>query len=361
MELGHICISKSDDDVESPESSDRTGGAPMSCGMNCAFSGKEQRNSDSKEREESVRRLVSLIFLYLVVMSIQIVGGLKANSLAVITDAVHLLTDVAGFSVSLMAIKISSLDADPRNSYGFKRLEVLGALLSVQLIWLVSGVLIHEAVERLLSRTREVNGEIMFLISAFGFFVNLFMFIWLGHGHNDHHHHHHHHGCKHNESEETDLLRGGSGKSSKMMNINIQGAYLHVMADMIQSLGVMIGGAIIWAKPQWLLVDLICTLVFSAFALSATIPMLKNIFSILMESVPGNVDIAKLERGLRHINGVQDVHDLHVWEITVGRIVLSCHVLANPGASPRDILSDVRNFCRKAYGIHHVTVQVEPE
>ncbi|XP_010521897.1 PREDICTED: metal tolerance protein B-like [Tarenaya hassleriana] len=357
MELGQVYISKSYDGVEPPESSDEIGGVAASCGMACAFSRQEQSNSDCKEREESTRRLFSLMFLYLVVMSVQIVGGLKSNSLAVITDAAHLLADVAGFSVSILAIKISSWDADPYSSYGFKRLEVLGALLSVQLIWLVSGVLIHEAVERLLSRTREVNGEAMFFISAFGFCVNLVMVMWLGHGHNDHHHHHH---CKPRESEEeTDLLSGGSGKSSKAININIQGAYLHVMADMIQSLGVMIGGAIIWAKPQWLVVDLICTLVFSAFALAATVPMLKNVFRILMESAPGNVDMTKLERGLRRINGVQDVHDLHVWEITVGRIVLSCHVLAIPGASPREILSDVRNYCRKAYGIHHVTVQVE--
>ena len=158
-----------------------------------------------------------------------------------------------------------------------------------------------------------------------------------------------------------DPLKGGMEEksSSKEMNINIQGAYLHAMADMIQSLGVMIGGGIIWVKPKWVLVDLICTLVFSAFALAATFPMLKNIFGILMERAPRDLDIEKLERGLMRINGVKVVHDLHVWEITVGRIVLSCHVLPEPGASSLEIINDVRNFCRKTCGIHHVTVQVE--
>ncbi|KAG2308556.1 hypothetical protein Bca4012_082359 [Brassica carinata] len=355
MELEHIRISKPDDEDEETEEA-----IPLSC----AFTRQERCVSESREREESIRRLSSLIFLYLIVMSVQIVGGYKANSLAVMTDAAHLLSDVAGLCVSLLAIKVSSWEANPRNSFGFKRLEVLAAFLSVQLIWLVSGVIIYEALQRLLSRSREVDGEIMFGISAFGFFMNLVMVIWLGHNHSHHHHHHHNHPHSHKEDEdeeEMDPLKGGIEEkpSSKEMNINIQGAYLHAMADMIQSLGVMIGGGIIWVKPKWVLVDLICTLVFSSFALAATLPMLKNIFGILMERVPRDIDIEKLERGLRRIDGVKVVHDLHVWEITVGRIVLSCHVLPEPGASSIEIITDVRNFCRKTCGIHHVTVQVE--
>ncbi|ESQ51451.1 hypothetical protein EUTSA_v10016787mg [Eutrema salsugineum] len=364
MELEQIHISKPNDDeeIESPSKTEET--IPLSC----AFTRQEHCVSESREREESIRRLSNLIFLYLIVMSVQIVGGFKANSLAVMTDAAHLLSDVAGLCVSLLAIKVSSWEANQRNSFGFKRLEVLAAFLSVQLIWLVSGVIIYEAIQRLLSRSREVNGEIMFGISAFGFFMNLVMVVWLGHNHNHHHHHHHHHHVHKEEEEkeeEMDPLKGGfeekPSSSSKEMNINIQGAYLHAMADMIQSLGVMIGGGIIWVKPKWVLVDLMCTLVFSAFALAATLPMLKNIFGILMERAPRDMDIEKLERGLRRINGVKVVHDLHVWEITVGRIVLSCHVLAETGASSKEIVSNVRNFCRKTCGIYHVTVQVESE
>ncbi|CAH2060149.1 unnamed protein product [Thlaspi arvense] len=367
MELEQIRISKPDDEEETESPSKTEESLPLSC----AFTRQEHCISESKEREESIKRLSSLIFLYLVVMTVQIVGGFKANSLAVMTDAAHLLSDVAGLCVSLLAIKVSSWEANPRSSFGFKRLEVLAAFLSVQLIWLVSGVIIYEAIQRLLSRSREVNGEIMFGISAFGFVMNLVMVIWLGHNHSHHHHHHHHH---HNhdhchkeegeeEEEEMDPLKGGFEEkpSSKEMNINIQGAYLHAMADMIQSLGVMIGGGIIWVKPEWVLVDLLCTLVFSAFALAATLPMLKNIFGILMERAPRDLDIEKLERGLRRIDGVKVVYDLHVWEITVGRIVMSCHILPEPGASSQEIVSNVRNFCRKACGIYHVTVEVESE
>ncbi|KAG7568478.1 Cation efflux protein cytoplasmic domain superfamily [Arabidopsis thaliana x Arabidopsis arenosa] len=367
MELEQIRILKPDDEeeMESPSPSkteEILGVVPLSC----AFTRQEHCVSETKEREESIRRLSSLIFLYLIVMSVQIVGGFKANSLAVMTDAAHLLSDVAGLGVSLLAIKVSKWEANSRNSFGFKRLEVLAAFLSVQLIWLVSGVIIHEAIQRLVSRSREVNGEIMFGISAFGFFMNLVMVLWLGHNHSHHHHHHHHHQHHHKEvvaeeeEEEMNPLKGEKS-STKEMNINIQGAYLHAMADMIQSLGVMIGGGIIWVKPKWVLVDLICTLVFSAFALAATLPMLKNIFGILMERVPRDTDIEKLERGLKRIDGVKIVYDLHVWEITVGRIVLSCHILPEPGASPKEIITGVRNFCRKSCGIYHVTIQVESE
>ncbi|KAL1196681.1 Metal tolerance protein B [Cardamine amara subsp. amara] len=371
MELEHIHIVKPNDeeDIESPSQTEEN---RYVIPLSCAFTRQEHCVSESIEREESSKRLSSIIFLYLIVMSVQIVGGFKANSLAVMTDAAHLLSDVAGLCVSLLAIKVSSWEANSRNSFGFKRLEVLAAFLSVQLIWLVSGVIIYEAIQRLLSRSREVNGEIMFGISAFGFFMNLVMVIWLGHNHNhNHNHHHHHHNHQHQHShkemveeekdvEEMNPLKGKK-PSSKEMNINIQGAYLHAVADMIQSLGVMIGGGIIWVKPKWVLVDLICTLVFSGFALAATLPMLKNIFGILMERVPRDIDIEKLEKGLRRIDGVKIVYDLHVWEITVGRIVLSCHILPEAGASPREIVSCVRNFCRKSCGIYHVTVQVESE
>ncbi|KAG2327517.1 hypothetical protein Bca52824_010245 [Brassica carinata] len=286
MELQQIHISKPDhDDEEETESPSRTEEViPLSC---ATF---RQEHCLSQMRTRRIDQKT------------------KANSLAVMKDVAHLLFNVAGFGVSLLAIKISSWEANPRNSFGFKWLEVLAAFLSVQLIWLVFGVIIHEAIQRLLSRSREVSR----------------------HNHSHHHHHHEHQHC--HKEEEIDPLKSGLGEKSpsKEMNINLQGAYLHAMADMIQSLGVTIGGGIIWVKRKWVLFDLLCTLVFSAFALAATLPMLKNIFGILIERAPRGMDLEKLERGLKHINGVNIVHDLHVWEITVGRIIMSCHVLSEP-------------------------------
>uniref|UniRef100_A0A6M2F6X1 Metal tolerance protein B n=1 Tax=Populus davidiana TaxID=266767 RepID=A0A6M2F6X1_9ROSI len=334
----------------------------------CTFSKQESFTVESEERSKSATKLSGLIIFYLIVMAVEVIGGVKANSLAVITDAAHLLTDVAGFSISLFTVWASGWEATSHQSFGYGRLEVLGALLSVQLIWLISGFLIYEAIDRILHKNAGVNGGLMFAIALFGFIINFIMVVWLGHDHSHHACHDHNHDHTHNHEREdlcaTDeagetKLASSSPANTKMLNINIQGAYLHVMADLIQSVGVMIAGAVIWAKPDWLVVDLICTLLFSTFVLFTTLPMLRDIFCILMESTPREISVSRLESGLKCIKGVQDVHNLHVWSLTVGKPVLSCHVIAEPGASSTEILHRIWDYCERTHRIHNVTVQIE--
>ncbi|TYI90671.1 hypothetical protein E1A91_D03G137800v1 [Gossypium mustelinum] len=363
--------------------------AELKC-FSVSTSRQENITLESKERQKSASQLSGLIIFYLVVMLVEIVGGMKANSLAVLTDAAHLLTDVAGFSISLFTVWASAWKATSNHSFGFSRLEVLGALISVQLIWLVSALLIYEALNRLLHDKQKVDGALMFAIAAFGFFINLIIVLWLGHDHShhvfgnnhhhhhhvhlhdhhhhqehlhDHHHHHEHHDheggkpCDLTEEDETSLVT--STPKTKILNINLQGAYLHVMADLIQSVGVMIAGAVIWLKPNWLIVDLLCTLIFSTFALSTTLPMLRDVFDILMGRTPRDINIDMVEDGIKGINGVESVHDLHVWAITVGKLVLSCHVVAKPGVESKEMISKIRDYCESTYKIHHITVQIE--
>ncbi|CAN6692809.1 unnamed protein product [Malus baccata var. baccata] len=368
---------------------------PSSCV--CVFSRNEHCSLDSKQRSKSATKLSGLVVASLLFMVVEIIGGVKANSLAVLTDAAHLLTDVIGFSIALFTVMASGWEATSYQSFGYHRLEVLSALFSVQLIWLVSGILIYEAVNRILHNKEKVNGQLMFSVAAFGFLVNLIMVVWLGHDHthhacgglgqdhlhdhnHDHHHghnhdHHHHrhshdhnhgHNHDHHKEEESAILEedktslvSNSVEKTKILNINIQGAYLHVIADMIQSVGVMIAGGIIWARPDWLVVDLICTLIFSVFAVSTTISMLKNIYGILMERTPSEIDITGLEKGIKCIKGVQEIHDLHVWALTVGKTVLSCHVTAEPALSFSQMIDEIRVYCETTYRIHHVTIQIE--
>ncbi|XP_057507394.1 metal tolerance protein A1-like [Actinidia eriantha] len=355
-------------DVEMTVASEETSGLSLSlqlpCSRVCAFSTEDSDSSASHQRSKSAVKLCGLIIFYAIFMAVEVVGGLKANSLAVLTDAAHLLTDIAGFTISLFALWASSWAATSHQSFGFKRLEVLGALASVQLIWLVCGILIYEAVDRILYKHARVNGKLMFAIAALGFVINFIMVMWLGHDHS-------HHTCKHkdhnhekeessaqNDEESTNLL-STSAEKTETWNINLQGAYLHVIADLIQSVGVMIAGSIIWAKPDWLAVDLVCTLIFSVLALSTTLAMLRDIVCILMERTPSEIDIACLEKGLLCIKGVRDVHDLHVWAITVGKFLLACHVIAEPGVNSNDILIKVKDYCERTYHIHHVTIQIE--
>lgn len=372
-------------EIEIPIASERLDVLPMkadsSCSSVCPFSGQENSVVASKESSKSAKKLSGLIVFYAIVMVVELIGGIKAHSLAVISDAAHLLSDIAGFSISLFAVWASGWEATPHQSFGYNRLEVLGALASVQLIWLISGFLIYEAIGRILVRNASVKGKLMLAIAALGFVLNFIMVAWIGHDHS-HHHHHHHHGCEssghdHNHhqcqtdhdhgkeeqskitDEENVTLVSSSQTNTNVLNINLQGAYLHVMADMIQSVGVMVAGAIIWAKPEWFMVDLVCTLLFSVLSLSTTLPMLRNIYGILMERTPSEIDISKLENGLLNIKGVQDVHDLHVWAITVGKCVLSCHVVAEPGISSIDLLGTIKHYCEKKNQIQHVTIQIE--
>lgn len=349
---------------------------PNCCDLVCPFSEPGHGGgSESGLRSKSVTKLFGLMVFCSIVMVVEVVGGIKANSLAILADAAHLLTDVTGLAISLFAAWASGWEPTSQHSFGFHRLEVLGALASVQLIWLISGVLVYEAVHRILHKAERVNGKLMFLIAAFGFLINFVMFMWVGHEHHHHHHgscehgdHHHEHDGEElcalaetgegNDEDETEPL-SSSAEKLRILNINLQGAYLHILADLIQSIGVMIAGAIIWAVPSFLVVDLISTLIFSVLVLSTTVPLLKNIVCVLMERVPSEIDLSRLEDGLKSIKGVCSVHDLHVWSITVGKLVMSCHVVPEPGVSSSELLNRIRDYCKRTCRIHHVTIQIE--
>ncbi|MBA0805273.1 hypothetical protein Gohar_004799, partial [Gossypium harknessii] len=148
-------------------------------------------------------------------------------------------------------------------------------------------------------------------------------------------------------------------KPKKRRNINVQGAYLHVLGDSIQSIGVMIGGAIIWYKPEWKIVDLICTLIFSVVVLGTTIKMFRSILEVLMESTPREIDATKLETGLLEMGDVVAIHELHIWAITVGKVLLACHVKIRPEADADIVLDNVIEYIRREYNISHVTIQIE--
>lgn len=353
------------------------GGAP------CGFSDAKTSSREAKERSASMWKLWCGVILCVIFMSVEVVGGIKANSLAILTDAAHLLSDVAAFAISLFSVWASGWEATPRQSYGFFRIEILGTLVSIQIIWLLTGILVYEAIDRLLHGTVEVEGSLMFAISAFGLIVNIIMIFVLGHDHghghghghghdHDHgvsvtthqHHHshdddHHHHG--HEEHNQPLLKTYSSQEEKKRGNINVQGAYLHVLGDSIQSIGVMIGAGVIWYNPKLKIIDPICTLLFSIIVLYTTINMLRDILEVLMESTPREIDATSLERGLCEIDEVVAIHELHIWAITVGKVLLACHVRIRPEADADMVLDKVVDYIKREYNISHVTIQIERE
>ncbi|KAL7149754.1 hypothetical protein ABFS83_05G062400 [Erythranthe nasuta] len=368
-------------------------------GATCGFSDAKSTSKDAQERSASMRKLFIAVALCIVFMSVEVVGGIKANSLAILTDAAHLLSDVASFAISLFSLWAAGWEATPRQSYGFFRVEILGALVSIQLIWLLTGILVYEAIVRIVTETGEVQGFLMFLVSAFGLLVNIVMAVMLGHDHGHGHGHGHDHGhghghdhghdhdhdhdhghghgsdddhlhthevtvTRHGQDHSEPLLsesRVAEQKKKKQRNINVQGAYLHVLGDSIQSVGVMIGGAVIWYKPEWKIIDLICTLIFSVIVLLTTIRMIRNILEVLMESTPREIDATRLEKGLCEMEEVVAIHELHIWAITVGKVLLACHVKVKPEADADMVLDKVVDYIRREYNISHVTIQIERE
>ncbi|KAF3782080.1 Metal tolerance protein A2 [Nymphaea thermarum] len=389
----------------------------QACGAaRCGLSDSKSRSEHASERSTAARKLWMAMVLCLVFMGVEVVGGIKANSLAVLTDAAHLLTDVVAFGISLFSLWASGWEATHRRSYGFFRVEILGTLVSIQLIWLITGVLVYEAINRLIHGNKEVHGGLMFIIAAVGLVVNLVMACLLGHSHghghghghghdhghghghgHDHGHGHgHHHGHGHDHSQGEDAHGHGHDhdneeegdhhlepkedphgsrrlnyvsaaterpndkkKKKKRRNVNVQSAYLHAIGDSIQSVGVMIGGAIIWFKPELRIADLICTLFFSLVVLATTIRMLRSVLEVLMESTPREVDARRLEREICDMEEVVAVHELHVWAITVGKILMSCHVKIKPDADADAVLNNVIAYIQKEHNITHVTIQIE--
>ncbi|XP_019185008.1 PREDICTED: metal tolerance protein A2-like isoform X1 [Ipomoea nil] len=371
----------------------------------CGFADAKTSLKDTQERSAAMKKLCIAVVLCVVFMTVEVIGGIKANSLAILTDAAHLLSDVAAFAISLFSLWAAGWEATPRQSYGFFRIEILGALVSIQMIWLLAGILVYEAIDRLINDTGEVQGSLMFAVSAFGLVVNIIMAVLLGHDHghghghghghdhghgghdhghggHDHghshdgvtivqHHDHHegHSGHNEHESDHTHPLlkacsegeNGSKGGKKKERNINVQGAYLHVLGDSIQSVGVMIGGAIIWYKPEWKIIDLFCTLIFSVLVLVTTIRMIRNILEVLMESTPREIDATRLEQGLCEMEEVVAVHELHIWAITVGKVLLACHVKIKKEADADIVLDKVIDYIKTEYNITHVTIQIERE
>lgn len=386
-------------DVSTEEN--RHGGSKVCGGAPCGFSDAKTSSTEARERSASVWKLWGGVILCFIFMGVEVVGGIKANSLAILTDAAHLLSDVAAFAISLFSVWASGWEATPRQSYGFFRIEILGTLVSIQIIWLLTGILVYEAIVRLLHGTVEVEGSLMFGISAFGLVVNILMIFVLGHdhghgqghshdhGHQEHDHgdsqedmhihgvsvtthQHHHHGHTHGDDHDHDheeqhhqpLLKTYSASEKakeKKRNINVQGAYLHVLGDSIQSIGVMIGAAVIWYNPKLKIIDPICTLLFSIIVLYTTINMLRDILEVLMESTPREIDATSLERGLCEIDEVVAIHELHIWAITVGKVLLACHVRIRREADADMVLDKVVDYIKREYNISHVTIQIERE
>lgn len=354
---------------------------PLKASTSSSFRSSNRRIPLDAAAQRAQRKLQLACVCSLLFMVAEVVGGFLAGSLAIMTDAAHLLSDVAGFCISLFAIWATTLPASSRLSFGFQRAEVIGAITSVLVIWVLTGVLVYAAVERFLeclepNPKERVNGRLMFIVACIGLLVNLVLMQILGHGHShggggSHGHSHggsssskpHGHGHSHGNGSSHDLehghghSHGGSKKKKekKHENLNIQAAYIHALGDFIQSVGVCIAGGLIWYNPSWQIADPIATFVFSILVLGTTVGIVRESIHVLMEGTPEGINSEEIESGLRALPAVLTTHDLHIWSLSAGLPSLSVHVVSE---DPDAALHEAQGFLL-AHGITHTTIQVE--
>lgn len=262
-----------------------------------------------------------------VFMVVEIVVGISTQSLALISDGAHMGTDVLGLGMALAAITLASRPATSQRTFGVYRLEVLAALANGLLLFGVAGYVIWEAVRRIGSPP-EVPGLPLMVVAIVGLIVNLISFR---------------------------LLSAGSKES-----LNVRGAYLEVVSDMLGSVGVIVAAVIIYTTG-WRYADTLVGAAIGLFILPRTWKLMAQALRILMEVAPPGVNVDQARADILAIPGVLDVHDLHIWTVTSGMESASGHVVI---ASPTDlhpVLDRTRDLLRDKYGVTHTTIQCEPE
>ncbi|KAM4028629.1 LOW QUALITY PROTEIN: proton-coupled zinc antiporter SLC30A2-like [Anomaloglossus baeobatrachus] len=244
------------------------------------------------EKEHARKKLYVVCLLFMIG---EVIGGYIAHSLAIMTDAAHLLTDFASMMISLFALWMSPRPATKTMNFGWHRAEILGALLSVLSIWVVTGVLVYLAVERIVSGNYEIEGEAMLITSGCAVAVNIIMGVTLhqtGHGHS--------HGGENTHTH--------SHSNGELHNPSVRAAFIHVVGDLLQSLGVLVAAYVIYFKPEYKIIDPICTFLFSILVLGTTLTILRDVLLVLMEGTPKGVDFNLVKDTLLSINGVRTLY-----------------------------------------------------
>ena len=260
-------------------------------------------------------------------MFAEVIGGILSGSLALLADAGHMLTDAASIALALVAMQFATQRATTERTFGFHRLEILAALINALTLWLVAAWVAMEAYHRFWE-VPEVEGGLMLTVGVIGLFVNVGA-AWILH-------------------------------SSAEDSINVEGAFQHVMADLLGSVGVVISGSLVWAFG-WTLADPIVSVVICILILRSTWSLLAKVVHVLLEGTPEHIDVYKLCSKIEEVEGVTLIHDVHVWTIAPSYEALTAHVLIDPDwQGDLDVLRHrMREIASRDFGISHITLQLE--
>lgn len=291
--------------------------------------GHDHDHGHSHSHSANKKTLTISLIIITVYMAVEVIGGLLTNSLALLADAGHMLSDAVSLFIALMAFKFSSKVADYGKTYGYKRFEILAAVINGATLILISGYIIYEAIERF-QNPPEIQSSGMLIVAFIGLLVNVLV-AWI-------------------------MMRGADVKE----NLNMRGAYLHVISDMLGSVGAIIAALLImffgwgWADP-------LASVIVSILVLRSGYLVTKSSVHVLMEGTPENVEVDKVNEKILKTDGIKSIHDLHIWTITSGLNALTCHAVVNEKMTieESEILLRKVEHELEHMNIHHVTIQLE--
>lgn len=281
---------------------------------------------------ERIRKLRIVLILIASFFVVQLIGGLAFGSLALIADAGHMLTDVAGISLSLLAIGFSRRPATPQRTYGFYRLEILATLANSVILISISVYIIYEAYQRIFQPV-EVIGPSMLIIAVIGLAINLISLKVLS---------------------SSKIANHGRHEES----LNMQSAFLEVYSDTLGSVGVIVVALIIIFTNIYL-VDPLASIAIAVFILPRTWSLMKRSVHILMEGVPPEISHDEVKKAIMQVKGVTGIFKLHIWTITSGINALSAHVVILDPAKSQAILREISALIENKFGISNITIQIE--
>lgn len=280
-----------------------------------------------EQRDGNKKGLMIALGITTVIMVLQFFGGLITNSLALLADSGHMLSDASSLALSLVAIWFASRPASSNKTYGFYRFEILAALFNSVTLFMIAGFIIVEAYNRFFDPPTVASGT-MIMIAFIGLGANL-LSVWF-------------------------LMRKGDVNH----NLNLRSAYLHVIGDALGSVGAILAGIIMLAF-EWYVADPIISVVVALLILKGAWGVLKHSVHILMEGTPPTINEREVKEMLEGIEGVKSAHDLHIWTITSGLDMLTCHLLIEDDKSSQVILQQAIDLIHDHCKIEHTTIQVE--
>ncbi|EDL66103.1 cation diffusion facilitator family transporter [Bacillus sp. SG-1] len=284
-------------------------------------------HSHDHSREGNKKGLLIALIITTGIMLLEFFGGLITNSLALLSDSGHMLSDASSLALSLAAMWFAARAASSEKTYGYYRFEILAALFNGVTLFLIAGFIVHEAYERMFDPPTVSSGTMM-LIAFIGLLANL-LSAWA-------------------------LIKKGDVKD----NVNLRSAYLHVLGDALGSVGAILAGAIMLIF-DWYWADPIISVLVALLILKSAWGIISHTVHILMEGTPSGIEVQRVRSELENIPGVKNVHDLHIWTITSGMNSLSCHILIKDEEDDQVILQKAIHLIEEKFHIHHTTIQVE--